>query len=189
MTYRYVWAGLLCLLSSCSPTPSSTPTEEAPPLNLGSPSVCEELRNGLPPVVPPVQIPSGRSMDPFSPEVQEWLKKQVLPVGVYAPIGRWKGPEARELWFIELMSPDGTLFYALLTDSTCNLLDTLLCAYQQVFPNRVSQAQALLERDGSLLRRSEERVTDFVGEEPRTTTTTSESRYQVDWAAGKLRRL
>lgn len=189
MLHRYVWTGLLYFLSSCSPTPSSAASEEPPPLNLRSSSICEELRNGLPPILPPIQIPSGRSMDPFSPEIQEWLKKQVLPVGVYAPIGRWKGPEARELWFIELMSPEGTLFYAVLADSTCNLLDTLLCAYQQVFPNRVNQAQAVLERDGNLVRRGEERVTDFVGEELRTTTTTSESRYQVDWTAGKLRRL
>lgn len=184
--FRWIW-GLSALWIGCSPTPSAPRVSEALPLEGVSRSPCEELHRRLPPIVPPLEIPTGHSADPFPPEVQDWLKKYLPSAGVYAPLGQWKGPMGMELWLMEFISAEGAIFYAVLADSTCSILDTMRWAYQQVYPDRVEQAQARLERDGSCIVRMEVRQTDFVKEEPRTTTTTGEKRYQVDWAAGKLR--
>lgn len=186
--HRWVW-GLCALWISCSPTPPPARGDESLPTAEGSRSPCEELRRRLPPVAPPLEIPTGHSADPFPPEVQEWLKKHLPPAGVYAPLGQWKGPTNTELWLIEFISAEGAIFYAVLADSACGILDTMRWAYQQVYPDRVEQAQARLARDGTCIVRLESRQTEFVGEEPRTTTTTGEKQYQVDWAAGKLRAL
>lgn len=152
-------------------------------------SECEILRQQLPPFAPPIKIPTGQSRDPFPSEVQDWLKKHLLPNGVYAPVGRWTSTTSKELWLIEVISPEGTSFYAILSDSTCAVSDTALWAYQQIRPDRLDQASAYLEKDGICQIRQESRITEFIGDEPRTTTSTSERRYQVDWAVGKLRPL
>lgn len=186
--YRWLW-GLPVLWMSCTPAPAPTGPEMSPAMKQVSVSPCEEARQRLSPFVPPIQIPTGQSSDPFSPEVQEWLKKYLPSAGVFAPLGRWTNTPSKELWLIEYISADGTFFYAVLVDSACAVLDTARWAYQQIFSDKMSQAQASLERDGTCIIRAESRVTEFVGEEPRTTTTTSEKRYQVDWAAGKLRSL
>ncbi|MCS6895571.1 MAG: hypothetical protein NZZ60_05420 [Bacteroidia bacterium] len=187
---KWLWKlGLVGLTVSCkSPKPVSVANEPSIPLK-GSYSPCEELRLRLSPIVPPIQIPTGHSQDPFPSEVQDWLKKHLLPHGVYAPVGRWSGPESKELWLVEVISSEGASFYAILTDSTCSISDTALWAYQQVYPDRVEQASANLLRDGTCQILRESRQTEFIGDEPRTTTTTSEKRYQVDWTAGKLRTL
>lgn len=186
--YRWLWI-LPALWSGCTNAPAPTVPEVSSAIKQLSVSPCEELRQRLSPLMPPIQIPTGQSSDPFPPEAQEWLKKFLPFTGVFAPIGRWTNAQAKELWLIEYISAEGTLFYAVLVDSVCGVLDTALWAYQQVFSNKVEQAQAFLERDGTCTIRAESRLTEFVGEEPRTTTTTSEKRYQVDWAAGKLRPL
>lgn len=158
-------------------------------LSIRAPSVCNQLMGGLSPLHPPFQIPSGQSYEPFSPEVQEWLKKHLVPEGVYAPVGRWQAFPEKSLWIIERISADGTRFYGILADSSCMILDTLCIAYQIIQTDFMEEARSFIERDGRALMRIETRTTEFVEDEPRTTTRTREVSYQVDWATGKLRPL
>ncbi|MCS7298018.1 MAG: hypothetical protein RMK19_03165 [Bacteroidia bacterium] len=183
--YWCVLLGMGCKSSSSSPQESLTLFSDT----LRGLSPCQELRLRLQPFFPPFTLPPTQSLDPFPPHLQDWLKQHLQPNGVYAPVGRWSGHASRELWLIELISAEGAFFYAVLAETTCKVLDTMLWAYQQVYPDRLEQAQVTIHRDGICKGRSESRITSFKGDEPRTTTALREYEYQVDWAAGKLRSL
>lgn len=151
---------------------------------------CKVLREALPPLVPPFQVPTGQSLpEPFPIEGQNWLKKRFSEVGVYTPVGRWRGPAPLELWLIERLTGEGTFYYAVLVDSLCEVQDTALWAYQWVQPDRLEQGRAEVDRTGTCTITIEKHIATFAGEQPQTTTTTERRAYAVDWAGRKLRPL
>ncbi|MCX7607102.1 MAG: hypothetical protein N2170_07560 [Bacteroidia bacterium] len=175
---------------ACGDSPSKAAFSESQKgLSGGKVDICAVLRSTLPPAMPPLVLPPSRSLDPFTVEVQEWLKKRLQPTGVYAPVARWVPSGGKELWFIERIASEGAYYYAILADSLCEIGDTAVWAYQLIQPDRLEQAKAQIDRTGRCSIAQEEHVTEFSGEQPRTTITRRTATYEVDWASGKLRSL
>jgi hypothetical protein len=150
---------------------------------------CGVLRNSLPTLKPPFQLPLSQSLDPFAVEVQEWLRKKLADTGIYAPVGRWQGSPTRELWLIERITSEGSWYYAVLSDSLCEITDTAVWAYQLVAVDKLERAQASLSPSGECTILYEKHITDITGEQPRTEVSRQTRSYAVDWTAGKLRSL
>lgn len=161
---------------------------ETPPMSLVS-SPCSQLFAHLPPVSPPLELPTTKSLDPFPVEVQDWLRKTLADTGIYVPVGLWSGPKGKTLWLIEQITSQGSFYYAVLSDSTCAIADTALWAFQRVLPDQFEEARARLDPTGRCEIRYEKRITDFRQEVPEIVTTQGQAQYAVDWTASRFRRL
>ncbi|MCS7188296.1 MAG: hypothetical protein RMJ66_08125, partial [Bacteroidia bacterium] len=122
-------------------------------------------------------------------EVQEWLRKNLYPTGIYAPLGRWSSPYKQELWIIERITPEGTFYHAILADSTCTISDTATWAYHLIQPDKMEQARGEITQEGKCIVYQETHITHFTNEQPQTTVNRTTRAYTVDWSSGKLRAL
>lgn len=173
---------------------TSAPPAQADPLpasmTVGSQGdLCVQLRQKLPVLTLPLQLPSQQNMDPFPLEEQDWLRARIASTGVYSPVGRWPHESSTELWIVERISQEGLFYYALLVDSLCSVLDTAQWGRQVVQTNRLEQATFRLDREGRCQITEELHQTNLVGEQPQSTVSRQTRLYAVDWAAGKLRPL
>lgn len=151
---------------------------------------CESLRVALPLLTRfPLTLPSAQPLEPFAPEIQEWFYERLRPAGIYAPVGRWPGPEAAELWLIEHLSVEGSTYYAILADTGCAVRDTAVWAYQYVSTDTLERGAAQIDQAGNCIMTQEADYTTFGGEQPKTYTTRRTLRYEVDWAGRRFRRL
>lgn len=175
-------------MGACSAPEPAGAAPEAPSLTLSS-SPCAQLVAHLPSVSLPLELPIARSLDPFPVEVQDWLHKNLADTGIYVPVGKWSGPKGKFLWLIEQITSQGSFYYAVLSDSTCVIADTVIWAFQRVLPDQFEEARARLAPTGECEIHYEKRLTDFREEQPRLVTTQSQARYAVDWTASRFRRL
>lgn len=186
LAFLAVWIVLGIGCTASSPEGGQLPATIAVPLKKDP---CQELRQRLPILTPPLQLPTQQSADPFALEVQDWLRERLVSGGVYSPLGRWRHENGSELWIVERIAQEGLFYYALLVDSVCSLLDTAQWGRQVVQVDRLEQVSFRLDREGRCYITEELHVTSFVGEQPQSTVTRQTRLYAVDWAAGKLRSL
>lgn len=171
-----------------------SPPSQAEPLPASIPvgskgDLCLQLRQRLPVFMPPLQLPTQQSIDPFPLQEQDWLRARVASTGVYSPVGRWRHESGTELWIVERITQEGLFYYALLVDSLCSVLDTAQWGRQVVQTDRLEQATFRLDREGRCQITEELHQTSLVGEQPQSTVSRQTRLYAVDWAAGKLRSL
>lgn len=187
-----MWAfiGIGAILGvGCAPSPSEGGQLPASITVAPKGDLCQQLRQRLPLLTPPLQLPIQQSVDPFPLEEQDWLRQRVASGGVYSPLGRWRHESGSELWIVERIAQEGLFYYALLVDSLCSVLDTAQWGRQVVHTDRLEQATFRLDREGRCQITEELHLTSFAGEQPQSSVTRQTRLYAVDWAAGKLRPL